>query len=80
MSMSHEDALRLQREIERSYPQVTCELRQYAGMWSVEVTNPLTNEQFNVVDATTWQDRLANMQGLSNATTAGARITNRAND
>ena len=80
MSMSHDDALRLQQEIERSYPQLTCAPRQYAGMWSVEVTNPLTNEQINVVDATTWQDRLANMQGLSDATTAGTRTTNRTND
>lgn len=80
MSMSHDDALRLQQEIQRSYPQLSCEPRQYAGMWSVEVTNPLTNEQINVVDATTWQDRLANMQGLSDATTAGARTTNRTND
>ncbi len=63
--MNQEEATRLKQEIERSHPEVTCELRQYGGTWSVEVTNPRTNEQFNVVDPATWQDRLASMQGLT---------------
>jgi hypothetical protein len=62
--MNQEEATRLKQAIEQRHPEVTCEVRQYAGKWSVEVTNPRTNETFNVVDPATWQDRLANMEGL----------------
>jgi hypothetical protein len=61
--MQHADALRLKEAIQRQYPDLRCEPRQYAESWSVEVTNPRTNEQINVVDATTWQDRLLTMLG-----------------
>ncbi len=63
MSMQQEEAQRLQHEIERAYPEVRCELRKYGELWSVEVTNPRTQEQINVVDPTTWQDRLQTMTG-----------------
>jgi hypothetical protein len=58
-----EKALRFQHEIERVYPQRRCELRKYGELWSVEVTNPRTQEQINVVDPATWQDRLQTMTG-----------------
>ncbi len=58
-----EEALRLQHEIERAYPQLRCELRKYGALWSVEVTNPRTQEQINVVDPATWQARLQTMTG-----------------
>jgi hypothetical protein len=62
-AMQHDDALRLQQEIARQYPDLRCQPRQYGALWSVEVTNPRTNEQINVVDPATWQDRLLTMLG-----------------
>jgi hypothetical protein len=61
--MQRDDAVRLAETIHQQYPTLRCEPRQYAGIWSVEVTNPRTQEQINVVDATTWQDRLLTMTG-----------------
>ena len=63
MSMSQQEAVRLKEEIEHSYADLQCEVRELAGVWTVAVTNPRTNEHFNVVDPTTWQDRLMNMGG-----------------
>ncbi len=59
--MHHHDAVRLAEVIQQQYPALRCEPRQYGALWSVEVTNPRTNEQMNVVDAATWQDRLLTM-------------------
>jgi hypothetical protein len=39
------------------------ELRKYEELWSLEVTNPRTQEQINVVDPATWQARLQTMTG-----------------
>ncbi len=61
--MQRDDAVRLMEEIARLYPTLRCEPRQYGALWSVEVTNPRTNEQINVVDPATWQDRLLTMLG-----------------
>jgi len=61
--MQQNDAVRVQDAIQRQYPNMRCELRQYGELWSVEVTNPRTNEQINVVDPATWQDRLLTMTG-----------------
>jgi hypothetical protein len=63
MSMKYEEALQLKEEIEQTHPELTCDVREMAGVWVVDVNNPRTNEQFGIVHPATWQDRLSNMEG-----------------
>jgi hypothetical protein len=61
--MQRDDARRLAEAIQRQYPHLRCTPLQYGPGWLVEVINPRTNEQIQVVDATTWQNQLLTMPG-----------------
>lgn len=63
MSMTQDEAARLQQQIEQQYPQVDTELKQYANVWTILVRNPRTGEHFGIVSASDWQERLNTMLG-----------------
>ncbi len=64
MALTQDEAVRLQEHITTNHPELTCEVRQYEGVWTVMVTNPRTNEQFGIVSETDWQERLNMMEGV----------------
>lgn len=64
MSMTHDEALRLEQQIAQQYPQVETELKQYADVWTILVRNPRTGEHFGIVSATEWQDQMDNLVGV----------------
>ncbi len=65
--MQRNEARRLAEEIQRPYPHLRCTPLQYGAVWVVEVINPRTNKQINVVDPATWQDQLLTMTGAREA-------------
>lgn len=64
MAMNHDEATSLKEQIARDHPELTFDVREYEGVWTVIVTNPRTNESFGIVNPTDWQERLAMMQGM----------------
>jgi hypothetical protein len=61
--MTQDEAAGLKQNIERTHPELRCDLQQYEGVWMVVVTNSRTNESFGIVNQATWQDRLNTMEG-----------------
>jgi hypothetical protein len=64
MSMNHDEARSLSEQIARNHPELTVDLREYAGVWTVLVKNPRSNESFGIVSPSDWQERLAMLQGM----------------
>lgn len=63
-SMTQPEAAQVKQQIEQDHPELACELREYAGVWTVQVRNPRTRESISVVSEDDWRGRLSTLEGM----------------